>query len=101
MRAPDWFRWQACLTRPAVSTLEVPTDGGRGRVANTISQLLSYLYRPDRRLSAHAAVTALFDGRASRRSARRLLRRARRRPPQHDRLRGVHEPMQRRTSRTR
>ena len=48
-----------------MSTLEVPFDAGEGEQPHTISQLLSYLYRPDRDIRVRA-VTALFDGLAPR-----------------------------------
>ncbi|HZR95575.1 MAG TPA: M3 family metallopeptidase [Gaiellaceae bacterium] len=63
-RRPTVSAWQALHDRQ-VSTLEVPFDAGDGTQPHTISQLLSYLYRPDRGLRLRA-VTALFDGLAPR-----------------------------------
>ncbi|MEP6813469.1 MAG: hypothetical protein ABI990_10805, partial [Actinomycetota bacterium] len=59
-RRPMVSAWQALHDRH-VSTLEVPFDAGEGVSPHTISQLLSYLYRPDRGIRLRA-VTALFDG---------------------------------------
>jgi oligoendopeptidase F len=63
-RRPTVAAWQALHDRH-VSTLEVPFDAGEGERPHTISQLLSYLYRPDRSIRVKA-VTALFDGLAPR-----------------------------------
>ncbi len=63
-RRPTVSAWQALHDRH-VSTLEVPFDAGEGVTPHTISQLLSYLYRPDRDIRLRA-VTALFDGLAPR-----------------------------------
>jgi oligoendopeptidase F len=63
-RRPTVSAWQALHDRH-VSTLEVPFDAGEGATPHTISQLLSYLYRPDRDIRLRA-VTALFDGLAPR-----------------------------------
>jgi oligoendopeptidase F len=63
-RRPMVSAWQALHDRQ-VSTLEVPFDAGEGEKPHTISQLLSYLYRPDRGIRQRA-VTALFDGLAPR-----------------------------------
>ncbi len=52
--------WQALHDRQ-VSTLEVPFDAGEGERPHTVSELLSYLYRPDRPVRL-AAVDALFAG---------------------------------------
>ena len=59
-RRPMVSAWQALHDRH-VSTLEVPFDAGEGEQPHTISQLLSYLYRPDRDIRVRA-VTALFEG---------------------------------------
>jgi oligoendopeptidase F len=59
-RRPTVSAWQALHDRH-VSTLEVPFDAGEGEQPHTISQLLSYLYRPDRDIRLRA-VTALFEG---------------------------------------
>ncbi len=59
-RRPTVSAWQALHDRH-VSTLEVPFDTGEGEQPHTISQLLSYLYRPERDIRVRA-VTALFDG---------------------------------------
>jgi oligoendopeptidase F len=59
-RRPTVSAWQALHDRH-VSTLEVPFDTGEGAEPHTISQLLSYLYRPDRDIRLRA-VKALFDG---------------------------------------
>jgi oligoendopeptidase F len=56
--------WQALHDRQ-VSTLEVPFDAGEGERPHTVSELLSYLYRPDRPVRL-AAVDALFEGLAPR-----------------------------------
>ncbi|HWX08670.1 MAG TPA: M3 family oligoendopeptidase [Gaiellaceae bacterium] len=56
--------WQALHDRQ-VSTLEVPFDAGDGERLQTVSELLSYLYRPDRPVRL-AAVDALFEGLAPR-----------------------------------
>jgi len=63
-RRPTVSAWQALHDRH-VSTLEVPFDAGEGEQPHTISQLLSFLYRPDRDIRVRA-VTALFDGLAPR-----------------------------------
>ncbi len=63
-RRPTVSAWQALHDRQ-VSTLEVPFDAGEGEQPHTISQLLSYLYRPDRDIRVRA-VSALFDGLAPR-----------------------------------
>src|SRR5205823_15019274 len=63
-RRPTMSAWQALHDRH-VSTLEVPFDAGEGESPHTISQLLSYLYRPDRDIRRRA-VTALYDGLAPR-----------------------------------
>ena len=63
-RRPTVSAWQALHDRH-VSTLEVPFDAGEGVTPHTISQLLSYLYRPDRDIRLRA-VTALFEGLAPR-----------------------------------
>src|SRR6185312_9826024 len=63
-RRPTVSAWQALHDRH-VSTLEVPFDAGEGEQPHTISQLLSYLYRPDRDIRVRA-VTALSDGLAPR-----------------------------------
>jgi oligoendopeptidase F len=63
-RRPMASAWQALHDRH-VSTLEVPFDAGEGETPHTISQLLSYLYRPDRDIRVRA-VTALFEGLAPR-----------------------------------
>jgi oligoendopeptidase F len=63
-RRPTVSAWQALHDRH-VSTLEVPFDAGDGERPHTISQLLSYLYRPNRELRQRA-VTALFAGLAPR-----------------------------------
>ena len=56
--------WQALHDRQ-VSTLEVPFDAGDGERPQTVSELLSYLYRPDRKVRLDA-VDALFAGLAPR-----------------------------------
>ena len=53
-RRPTVSAWQALHDRH-VSTLEVPFDAGEGEQPHTISQLLSYLYRPDRDIRAARA----------------------------------------------
>jgi len=63
-RRPTVSAWQALHDRQ-VSTLEVPFDAGDGEKPHTISQLLSYLYRPDRDIRQRA-VTTLFEGLAPR-----------------------------------
>jgi oligoendopeptidase F len=63
-RRPTVSAWQALHDRH-VSTLEVPFDAGEGESPHTISQLLSYLYRPDRDIRLRA-VTALYEGLAPR-----------------------------------
>ncbi len=63
-RRPTVSAWQALHDRH-VSTLEVPFDAGEGEQPHTISQLLSYLYRPDRAIRLRA-VTALYEGLAPR-----------------------------------
>jgi oligoendopeptidase F len=63
-RRPTVSAWQALHDRH-VSTLEVPFDAGEGEQPHTISQLLSYLYRPDRDIRLRA-VTALYEGLAPR-----------------------------------
>jgi oligoendopeptidase F len=63
-RRPTVAAWQALHDRH-VSTLEVPFDAGEGEEPHTISQLLSYLYRPDREIRLRA-VTALYEGLAPR-----------------------------------
>jgi oligoendopeptidase F len=63
-RRPTVSAWQALHDRH-VATLEVPFDAGEGEQPHTISQLLSYLYRPDRDIRVRA-VTSLFDGLAPR-----------------------------------
>jgi oligoendopeptidase F len=63
-RRPTVSAWQALHDRQ-VSTLEIPFDAGEGETPHTISQLLSYLYRPDRDIRVRA-VTALYDGLAPR-----------------------------------
>ena len=63
-RQPTLSAWQALHDRH-VSTLEVPFDVGEGATPHTISQLLSYLYRPDRDIRRRAVI-ALFDGLAPR-----------------------------------
>jgi oligoendopeptidase F len=59
-RRPTVSAWQALHDRH-VSTLEVPFDAGEGEQPHTISQLLSYLYRPDRDIRLRS-VAALFEG---------------------------------------
>ncbi len=59
-RRPTVSAWQALHDRH-VSTLEVPFDAGEGEQPHTISQLLSYLYRPDRDIRLRS-VTALYRG---------------------------------------
>ncbi|HEV7133105.1 MAG TPA: M3 family oligoendopeptidase [Gaiellaceae bacterium] len=59
-RRPVVSSWQALHDRQ-VSTLEVPFDDGEGERPHTVSELLSYLYRPDRTIRL-AAVEALFEG---------------------------------------
>jgi oligoendopeptidase F len=63
-RRPTVAAWQALHDRH-VSTLEVPFDAGEGEQPHTISQLLSYLYRPDREIRLRA-VDALYEGLAPR-----------------------------------
>ena len=63
-RRPTVAAWQALHDRH-VSTLEVPFDAGEGEQPHTISQLLSYFYRPDRDIRVRA-VNALFSGLAPR-----------------------------------
>jgi oligoendopeptidase F len=63
-RRPVVSSWQALHDRQ-VSTLEVPFDDGEGERPHTVSELLSYLYRPDRTIRL-AAVNALFEGLAPR-----------------------------------
>jgi oligoendopeptidase F len=63
-RRPTVAAWQALHDRH-VSTLEVPFDAGEGEEPHTISQLLSYLYRPDRPLRRRA-IDALYEGLAPR-----------------------------------
>jgi oligoendopeptidase F len=63
-RRPTVSAWQALHDRQ-VSTLEIPFDAGEGEEPHTISQLLSYLYRPDRELRQRA-VTVLFEALAPR-----------------------------------
>jgi oligoendopeptidase F len=63
-RRPVVSSWQALHDRQ-VSTLEVPFDAGDGERPHTVSELLSYLYRPDRAIRL-AAVEALFEGLAPR-----------------------------------
>jgi len=63
-RRPTVAAWQALHDRH-VSTLEVPFDAGKGEQPHTISQLLSYFYRPDRDIRVRA-VDALFEGLAPR-----------------------------------
>jgi oligoendopeptidase F len=63
-RRPTVSAWQALHDRQ-VSTLEVPFDAGEGETPHTISQLLSYLHRPERDIRVRA-VTALFEGLAPR-----------------------------------
>ena len=63
-RRPTVSAWQALHDRQ-VSTLEVPFDAGEGVQPHTISQLLSYLYRPERAIRV-AAVTTLYEGVAPR-----------------------------------
>ena len=59
-RRPTVAAWQALHDRH-VSTLEVAFDAGQGEQPHTVSQLLSYLYRPDRDLRLRAS-EALFAG---------------------------------------
>ncbi|HZS24769.1 MAG TPA: M3 family oligoendopeptidase [Gaiellaceae bacterium] len=63
-RRPTVSAWQALHDRH-LSTLEIPFDAGEGEQPHTTTQLLSYLYRPDR-LLRRRAVTALFEGLATR-----------------------------------
>jgi len=63
-RRPVVSSWQALHDRQ-VSTLEVPFDDGEGERPHTVSELLSYLYRPDRTVRL-AAADALFEGLAQR-----------------------------------
>src|SRR5207302_867293 len=63
-RRPMVSAWQALHDRH-VSTLEVPFDAGEGERPHTISQLLSYLYRPDRDIRLRC-ITALYEGLAPR-----------------------------------
>ncbi len=63
-RRPTVAAWQALHDRH-VSTLEVPFDAGEGEQPHTISQLLSYLHRPDREIRVRA-VDALYEGLAPR-----------------------------------
>src|SRR5579872_591605 len=63
-RRPVVSSWQALHDRQ-VSTLEIPFDAGDGERPHTVSELLSYLYRPDRPVRL-AAVEALFEGLAPR-----------------------------------
>ena len=56
-RRPTVSAWQALHDRH-VSTLEVPFDVGEGETPHTISQLLSYLYRPDRDIRRRAVTAA-------------------------------------------
>ena len=63
-RRPTVAAWQALHDRH-VSTLEVPFDAGEGEQPHTISQLLSYLYRPDREIRVRA-IDALYEGLAPR-----------------------------------
>jgi oligoendopeptidase F len=63
-RRPTVAAWQALHDRQ-VSTLEVPFDAGEGEQPHTLSQLLSYMYRPDRDVRLRT-VTALYDGLAPR-----------------------------------
>jgi oligoendopeptidase F len=59
-RRPTVSAWQALHDRQ-VSTLEVMFDAGEGEQPHTLSQLLSYMYRPDRDVRLRA-VTALYEG---------------------------------------
>ena len=65
-RRPTVSAWQALHDRH-VSTMEVPFDPGEGESPHTISQLLSYLYRPDRDIRVRA-VDALYEGLARERT---------------------------------
>jgi oligoendopeptidase F len=63
-RRPTVSAWQALHDRQ-VSTLEVPFDAGEGPQPHGVSQLLSYLYRPERELRIRA-IEALYEGLAPR-----------------------------------
>jgi oligoendopeptidase F len=59
-RRPMVSAWQALHDRQ-VSTMEVPFDAGEGEQPHTLSQLLSYMYRPERDVRLRA-VTSLYEG---------------------------------------
>jgi oligoendopeptidase F len=59
-RRPTVSAWQALHDRQ-VATLEVPFDDGEGLRSHTVSTLLAYLYRPERKLRL-AAQAALLEG---------------------------------------
>jgi len=63
-RRPTVAAWQTLHDRQ-VSTMEVPFDAGEGTEPHGVSQLLSYLYRPERELRLRA-VDALYEGLAPR-----------------------------------
>jgi oligoendopeptidase F len=63
-RRPMVAAWQALHDRQ-VSTMEVPFDAGDGEQPHGVSQLLSYLYRPDRDVRIRA-VDTLYEGLAPR-----------------------------------
>ncbi|HET8529106.1 MAG TPA: M3 family oligoendopeptidase [Gaiellaceae bacterium] len=63
-RRPMVAAWQALHDRQ-VSTMEVPFDAGEGTQPHGVSQLLSYLYRPERELRLRALDT-LYEGLAPR-----------------------------------
>ena len=63
-RRPMVAAWQALHDRQ-VSTMEVPFDAGEGTQPHGVSQLLSYLYRPERELRMRAIET-LYEGLAPR-----------------------------------
>jgi oligoendopeptidase F len=59
-RRPTVSAWQALHDRQ-VATLEIPFDDGEGLRSHTVSTLLAYLYRPERKLRL-AAQAALLEG---------------------------------------
>jgi oligoendopeptidase F len=59
-RRPTVSAWQALHDRQ-VATLEIPFDDGEGERTHTVSTLLAYLYRPERKLRL-AAQAALLEG---------------------------------------
>ena len=63
-RRPMVSAWQSLHDRQ-VSTMEVEFDAGEGAEPHGVSQLLSYLYRPNRELRVRA-VDALYEGLAPR-----------------------------------